>query len=123
MAGTQSCGMISMTAGRSGGRGLSSDGIGGDGLLWVGGVCDHNAVRASVVLRLLREPSRVASQSLTPVSLRVRYPDGPHDVETLIWTPDGRLLLVSKELFSGVVYQVPAAAVADALAGRPTTTP
>lgn len=95
----------------------------GRGLLWIGDVGDNRAVRDSVVLRLVREPLRVSSQTLTPVSLRVRYPDGAHDAETLIWTPDGRLLLVSKDLFSGVVYQVPPPAVAAALAGRSTLDP
>ncbi len=95
----------------------------GRGLLWIGDVGDNRGVRASVVLRLVREPRVVASASLTPVSLRVRYPDGPHDVETMIWTPDGRLLLVSKQLFGALVYQVPTEAVAAAVAGRSTSTP
>ena len=64
-----------------------------------------------------------ASATVRPVSLRVRYPDGPHNVETLIWTPDRRLLLVTKDLFSGVVYEVPAPAVAAAIAGRSTLDP
>ncbi len=102
-------------------------GADGAGLLWVGDVGDNRAVRASVVLRLVREPtssaSATASTTVGPVSLRVRYPDGPHDVETLIWTPDRRLLLVTKDLFSGVVYEVPAGAVAAALAGRSTLDP
>lgn len=95
----------------------------GRGLLWLADVGDNRGVRESVVLRLIREPSTVASANRTPVSVRVRYPDGPHDVETIISTPDGRLLLVSKQLFGAVVYQVPAAAVAAAVAGRSTSTP
>lgn len=114
LAGTQARDWEAMAAGR---------GAGGAGLLWVGDVGDNNAVRESVVLRLLREPAPVRSATLVPVSLRVRYPDGPHDVETLIWTADRRLLLVSKELFGGVVYQVPSAAVAAALSGRSTVKP
>ncbi len=95
----------------------------GRGLLWIGDVGDNRAVRESVVLRLVTEPQSVTSATVRPVSLRVRYPDGAHDVEALLWTPDGRLLLVSKRLFSGVVYQVPPAAVAAAVAGRSTTEP
>ncbi|MBC7640193.1 MAG: hypothetical protein H7231_10470, partial [Rhodoferax sp.] len=98
-------------------------GADGAGLLWIGDVGDNRAVRASVVLRLVREPVPTASATVRPVSLRVRYPDGPHDVETLIWTPDRRLLLVTKNLFSGVVYEVPAPAVAAAIAGRSTLDP
>ena len=98
-------------------------GADGAGLLWIGDVGDNRAVRASVVLRLVREPVPTASATVRPVSLRVRYPDGPHNVETLIWTPDRRLLLVTKDLFSGVVYEVPAPAVAAAIAGRSTLDP
>ncbi len=104
-------------------------GADGAGLLWIGDVGDNRAVRASVVLRLVREPLPTASATapspttVRPVSLRVRYPDGPHDAETLIWTPDRRLLLVTKDLFSGVVYEVPAPAVAAAVAGRSTLDP
>ncbi len=121
MTGTQARDMEAMTAARD---------AAGRGLLWVGDVGDNAAVRDSVVLRLVVEPSRLPEASATstrelavePVSLRVRYPDGPRDVETLVWTPDGRLLLVSKQLFSATVYQVPPAAVAAALAGRSTST-
>ncbi len=101
----------------------------GAGLLWIGDVGDNRAVRKSVVLRLVREPVATASATapgpttVRPVSLRVRYPDGPHDAETLIWTPDRRLLLVTKDLFAGVVYEVPAPAVAAAMAGRSTPDP
>ena len=98
-------------------------GTDGRGLLWLADVGDNRGVRESVVLRLIREPSPAASANRTPVSVRVRYPDGPHDVETIIATPDGRLLLVSKQLFGAVVYQVPAAAVAAAVAGRSTSKP
>jgi hypothetical protein len=99
----------------------------GTGVLWVGDTGDNNAVRGSIVLRLVREPRHLpragATVVVTPVSLRVRYPDGPHDVEALVATRDGRLLLVTKQLFAGVVYQVPPRAVAQALAGRSVLDP
>jgi hypothetical protein len=94
----------------------------GRGLLWVGDIGDNNRVRQSVVLRLLHEPATVRSATVTPVSLRVRYPAGAADAETLVWTPDGRLLVVTKELLSAQVLEVPPAAVRDALAGRSTIT-
>jgi hypothetical protein len=95
----------------------------GRGLLWVGDIGDNNRVRDSVVLRLVREPRSVASATVTPVSLRVRYPGGPADAETLVWTPDGRLLVVTKELLSAQVLQVPPAAVRAALDGSSTDEP
>lgn len=95
----------------------------GRSMLWIGDIGDNRAVRTSVVLRLLREPSPIRSTIVTPVNLRVRYPHGPVDAETLIWTHDGRLLIVTKELFGGDVLQVPPSAVRTALAGHSVETP
>jgi hypothetical protein len=60
---------------------------------------------------------------VTPVSLRLRYPDGPVDAETVLWTPDDRLLVVTKQLLSAQVLQVPPAAVRAALRGVDTEKP
>jgi len=95
----------------------------GRGLLWVGDIGDNNLVRDSVVVRLVREPRRVASTTLTPVSIRLRYPSGPVDAETLVWTPDGRLIVVTKELLSAQVLEVPPSAVRAALSGVSTDEP
>lgn len=99
----------------------------GRGVLWVGDTGDNTGSRQSIVLRLVREPQRLPSDGgtvdVTPVSLRVRYPDGAHDVEALVATEDGRLLLVTKDLFFGTVYEVPAAAVRTVLGGTSVTTP
>ncbi|HET8614654.1 MAG TPA: hypothetical protein VFL94_03940 [Actinomycetales bacterium] len=102
-------------------------GADGRGLLWVGDTGDNSVKRESIVLRLVREPATMpkagAVVDVTPVSLRVRYPDGPHDVEALVATPDGRLLLVTKELFAGTVYEVPAQAVATVVGGTSVSQP
>ena len=99
----------------------------GRGVLWIGDTGDNSGTRESIVLRLVREPEQLPDDGravdVTPVSLRVRYPDGPHDVEALVLTQDGRLLLVTKELFAGTIYQVPPEAVRSALAGTSVTTP
>jgi hypothetical protein len=95
----------------------------GRAMLWIGDIGDNNGVRTSVVLRLLREPSPIHDATLTPVDLRVRYPGGPADAETLIWTPDHRLFIVTKRLFGGDVLEVPAKAVSQALLGHSVETP
>lgn len=92
-------------------------------MLWIGDIGDNRAVRTSVVLRLVREPDPVRSVTVTPVSLRVRYPGGPSDAESLLWTPDGRLLIVTKGVLGGDVLQVPDSAVREALAGHDVSTP
>jgi hypothetical protein len=95
----------------------------GRSMIWVGDIGDNRTVRDSVVLRLLREPSQIRSQTVAVTSLRVRYQHGPADAETVVWLPDGRLLIVTKALLTARVYQVPAAAVRRALAGHDVTTP
>ncbi len=95
----------------------------GRSMLWIGDIGDNRADRTSVVLRLIREPTPIRSVTVTPVNLRVRYPGGPSDAESLIWTSDGRLLIVTKGLLGGTVLQVPPAAVRSALAGHDVTTP
>jgi hypothetical protein len=95
----------------------------GRGLLWIGDIGDNSATRPSVVLRLIREPTSVRSRAVPVVSLRVRYPGGPADAEALVWTPDGRLLVITKALLAGRVFQVPPDAVRRALAGRPVADP
>ncbi|GAA4360227.1 hypothetical protein [Angustibacter luteus] len=91
--------------------------------LWIGDIGDNRTVRESVVLRLFREPAQVRSQDVAVTSLRVRYQHGPADAETLVWLPDGRLLIVTKAFLSSRVYQVPAVAVRRALAGHDVTEP
>ncbi|MGE5926177.1 MAG: hypothetical protein ACM357_02400 [Gemmatimonadota bacterium] len=66
---------------------------------------DNAARRGEVVIYRIREPV-VATRESTRGRMRhrirsadvltVRYPDGPHDVEALVVTPDEELLLVSK---------------------------
>jgi len=92
---------------------------GGHAWLWVGDIGDNSAQRSSVVLRAFREPTSVRSQTLAVQSLRLRYPDGPADAETLVWTSDRRLLVVTKALLTARVYEVPPVAVAATLAGHP----
>jgi hypothetical protein len=101
----------------------ATTGADGRGFLWVADIGDNDRERDSVVLRLVREPRQPTSTTVTPVSLRLRYPGGPVDAETLLWTPDGRLLVVTKELVSAQVLQVPPPAVRAALAGKGTDEP
>jgi hypothetical protein len=81
----------------------------GEALLAVGDIGDNNGVRSSVRIALVREPERLRTTSITPVRvLRLRYPDGPRDAEALLADPrNGRLYLVSKNLFGSDLYAVP----------------
>ncbi|HET7357117.1 MAG TPA: hypothetical protein VFJ09_10635 [Nocardioidaceae bacterium] len=77
------------------------------GSVWVGDIGDNQARRSSIAVYHVRErglPRQVDAPRYTLV-----YPDGPHDAETLLASPDsGRLYVVTKALLGGAVYAAPA---------------
>lgn len=85
---------------------------GRDGTVWVGDIGDNGASRDSVSLYRVRPGQGGAPRwDLT-------YPDGPRDAEALLAHPrTGRLFVVSKTVFGGTVYAVPA----EAAPGETTT--
>ena len=83
--------------------------------LAVADIGDNQAQRSSVEVDVVPEPARPGDVVEPPrLRLRLRYPDGPRDAETLL--VDGarrRMFVVSKGLLTGTVY---------AAAGRPPGT-
>ncbi|MGY2700466.1 hypothetical protein [Nocardioides sp. HB32] len=73
--------------------------------VWVGDIGDNTASRSSVTV--MRVPFGPGDRTVTPPAYSLVYPDGPHDAEALLAAPDGRLLVVSKELLGGAVYAAP----------------
>ncbi len=68
--------------------------------VFIGDVGDNSLSRASVTIYRVAEPAPLAPGGegvLTPDVLGARYPDSPHNVETLVVAPDGALLLLTKE--------------------------
>ena len=73
------------------------------GTVWVADIGDNQAGRDRVSLY------RVRPGAATAPRLDLTYPDGPRDAETLLSHPrTGRLFVVSKTVFGGTVYAVPA---------------
>lgn len=62
-----------------------------DGTLWLADIGDDDRRRTTIAL--IRLPVR-GSASVR----RLVYPDGPHDAETLLLPPDGRPVIVTKDL-------------------------
>ena len=73
--------------------------------VWVGDIGDNTASRPSVTV--VRVPFGPGDRTVTPPAYSLVYPDGAHDAEALLAAPDGRLLVVTKELFGGTVYAAP----------------
>jgi hypothetical protein len=82
-----------------------------DGTLWLADIGDNDRVRTTVAL--IRVPVRGPA-----TVLRLAYPDGPHDAETLLLPSDGRPVIVTKDLGgrSGVY-------TTDAVPSGPSPTP
>ncbi len=82
--------------------------------LWLGDIGDNNAVRENgLLVHRVLEPGPTDREEVTteaPTSVRLRYPDGPGDAETLLVHPrTGRLYVVTKPLAGTArVYAAPA---------------
>ena len=88
--------------------------------LFIGDVGDNFETRAAVDLFVLREPDTGPdSAALLPSSvqarrIRVRYREGPRDVEALAVTPSGTLLLITKGRSGPVsLYRIPRTALLE----------
>ncbi len=88
--------------------------------LYVGDIGDNSSVRPLVVIYRVHEPDAEHDTVVAILdSLRVVYPDGPRDAESMVVDAQGDLWIISKErLRSPRVYRVPARAWR---AGRPVT--
>lgn len=77
-----------------------------DKVLYVADIGDNNADRDHVTVYLLYNPQPTNSTVLYH-AYDFAYPDGPHDAETLLVSPDGQLYLVTKGSDGGI-YRAPA---------------
>lgn len=76
--------------------------------LWSGDIGDNNAARETVLVHTTPEPAALGDHSVTPLSYRFRYPDGPRDAEALLVDPlGGRAYIASKGVFGGGLYAAP----------------
>jgi hypothetical protein len=73
--------------------------------VWVGDTGDNDEVRASV--QVYRVPVGRGDRTVDAPAYDLVYPDGPHDAESLLAAPDGRLYVVTKGLLGGTAYVAP----------------
>ena len=84
----------------------------GNWSVWLADIGDNRAVRSEVRIYRVPEPAVGSGSALTtgrPDVWRLRYPDGPHDAESLVADPVGRrLYVITKSLFGqSEVFEVP----------------
>jgi len=92
--------------------------------LYLGDIGDNDRNRKSIEIVVIDEVEKF-SQSVKPRSrIQLRYPDGPHDTESMAVHPDGTIFLLTKER-PGRLFKVNAeqklALVRTVDAGRPAT--
>ncbi|HEX6587414.1 MAG TPA: hypothetical protein VF039_00215 [Longimicrobiales bacterium] len=69
----------------------------GDGTcLFVGDIGDNDAERSSLTVYRVPEPEAAARSARPDGVVRLRYPDGARDAESLFVAPDGTLFVVTK---------------------------
>lgn len=79
---------------------------GPDGDVWVGDIGDNGRSRAGITVHRI-EPPQDGDRRVRSTTYDLAYRGGAQDAETLLISPDGRLHVVSKGLFSGQVWQAP----------------
>ncbi len=75
--------------------------------LYLADIGDNNAVRERVTVYYFDQP-RANGLIVAYRAYDFTYPDGPHDAETLLVNPAGRLFIVTKDANGGGVYAAPA---------------
>ncbi|UUY03824.1 hypothetical protein LRS13_24720 [Svornostia abyssi] len=84
---------------------------GGGAVLYLGDIGDNAAARPYVDVYRVPEPVFGSGVTAPAERLRLRYPDGPRDAETLLVDPRrGTLVIVAKALTGARAYSVPASA-------------
>ncbi|HEX8833936.1 MAG TPA: hypothetical protein VF719_07030 [Abditibacteriaceae bacterium] len=98
---------------------MAAAGVGEDGWIYVADVGDNLEARPAVAIYRFREPE-IDTKSTTEKQngaapkivvdceqMTIYYPDGPHNVETLLATSDGLLLIVTKNKGESLLFSTP----------------
>ena len=77
----------------------------GGGAVWVGDIGDNEEQRDAV--QVYRVPVGRGDRRVDAPAYQLRYPDGPHDAESLVAGPGGRLYVITKGILGGTAYVAP----------------
>ncbi|MER6938652.1 hypothetical protein ABTX24_00280 [Nocardioides sp. NPDC127514] len=73
--------------------------------VWVGDIGDNNSVWDSIRIAKVRVGR--GERTVSPTVYELVYPDGPHNAESLLAHPDGRVFVATKDWGGGRLYAVP----------------
>lgn len=80
----------------------------GKAVLWLADTGDNLDSWPYVEVLKIREPSSLTDQTLNARTMRVSYPDRPHNAEALLANPSkAQLWIVTKQLAHGSLYSLP----------------
>jgi hypothetical protein len=65
--------------------------------IYIGDIGDNDARRSSIEIVLVEEVPRFSDVVKTRNRLKLRYPDRPHDAESMAVHPDGTIFIMTKE--------------------------
>lgn len=74
--------------------------------LFIGDIGDNNRRRTSIELVVVQEQSDFPSQLPAAYRVRMQYPDGPHDAESLAVHPDGTVYIMTKDATKSQIYRL-----------------
>ena len=77
--------------------------------LYVGDIGDNGRTRSSIDVYRVAEPTVTGpgNATLDPDRLRLRYPDGAHNAETLLVDTDGAIYVLTKQSGSATIFRAP----------------
>ncbi|MEI7055806.1 hypothetical protein WBG06_08320 [Nocardioides sp. CCNWLW239] len=73
--------------------------------VWVGDIGDNNSVWDSIRIAKVRVGR--GERTVSPTVYELVYPDGPHNAESLLADPEGRVYVATKDWGGGSLYAVP----------------
>ena len=77
--------------------------------LYIGDIGDNDGKRRTITIYRVPEPANASGSLAIADEFRASYPDGAHDAETLLVTPRGEILIVTKGDTGHVaLYRMPA---------------
>lgn len=90
---------------------LTISGTGRNAWVYVGDIGDNARKRANIVIYRFQEPpfnpAQTAELNVPSESMTLTYPNGPHDAEVLLVTPQGHLIVVTKTVGQSEIFITP----------------
>jgi len=74
--------------------------------LFIADIGDNNRARKDLELVVVKEARDFPTQVRADYRVRVRYPDGPHDAESIGVHPDGSVYLITKDATRSQVFRL-----------------